>query len=164
VYPHFLLADATKDELALPRISRATNDAMADRALDALAGALGGLEGRRVLVLGASYREDVKEMAFSTAIPLVEELHRRGAVVLVNDPLFEPRELAALEAELADLGGDAPLQIDAVIVQAFHSQYRGLDWKRFRGLEVVFDGRGYLDPDAIRKTGAAYLAVETPPK
>jgi nucleotide sugar dehydrogenase len=164
VYPHFLLADATKDELALPRISRATNDAMADRALDALAGALGGLEGRKVLVLGASYREDVKEMAFSTAIPLVEELHRRGAVVLVNDPLFEPRELAALEAELADLGGDAPLQIDAVIVQAFHSQYRGLDWKRFRGLEVVFDGRGYLDPDAIRKTGAAYLAVETPPK
>jgi nucleotide sugar dehydrogenase len=161
VYPHFLLADATNGELALPRISRATNDAMADRSLDSLAAALGGLQGRRVLVLGASYRENVKEMAFSTAIPLVEGLHRRGAVALVHDPLFEPRELAALEAEIADLEGDAPLQMDAVIVQAFHSQYRGLDWSRFRGLKVVFDGRGSLDPEAIRKTGAAYLAVET---
>jgi nucleotide sugar dehydrogenase len=161
VYPHFLLADATNGELALPRISRATNDAMADRSLDSLAAALGGLQGRRVLVLGASYREDVKEMAFSTAIPLVEGLHRRGAVALVHDPLFEPRELAALEAEIADLEGDAPLQMDAVIVQAFHSQYRELDWSRFRGLKVVFDGRGSLDPEAIRKTGAAYLAVET---
>ena len=161
VYPHFLLADATKEELALPRISRATNDAMADRSLDSLAAALRGLEGRRVLVLGASYREDVKELAFSTAIPLVEGLHRRGAVALVHDPLFEPRELAALEAVIADLDGDAPLQIDAVIVQAFHRQYRRLDWTRFRGLKVVFDGRGSLDPEAIRKTGAAYLAVET---
>lgn len=161
VYPHFLLADATDGELGLPRISRATNDAMADRSLDSLAAALGGLEDRRVLVLGASYREDVKEIAFSTAIPLVEGLHRRGAVVLVHDPLFEPHELASLDAEIADLEGGTPLQVDAVIVQAFHSQYRQLDWKRFRGLKVVFDGRGSLDPETIRETGAAYLAVET---
>jgi nucleotide sugar dehydrogenase len=161
VYPHFLLADASEGELELPRISRATNDAMAGRSLDSLAAALGGLKGRRVLVLGASYREDVKEIAFSTAIPLVEGLHRRGAVVLVHDPLFEPRELAALEAEIADLEGDGPLEVDAVIVQALHSQYRQLAWKRFRGLKVVFDGRGSLDPETIRETGAAYLAVET---
>jgi nucleotide sugar dehydrogenase len=161
VYPHFLLADAVDGELELPRISRATNDAMAGRALDSLAAALGGLEARRVLVLGASYREDVKEIAFSTAIPLVEGLQRRGAVALIHDPLFEPRELAALEAEIADLEGDAALDVDAVIVQALHSQYRKLDWKRFRGLKVVFDGRGSLDPETIRETGAAYLAVET---
>jgi len=119
------------------------------------------VQGRRVLVLGASYREDVKEIAFSTAIPLVEGLHRRGAVVLIHDPLFEPRELAGLEAEIADLDSDAPVDVDAVNVQALHSQYRRLDWKRFRGLKVVFDGRGSLDPETIRSSGAAYLAVET---
>jgi nucleotide sugar dehydrogenase len=162
VYPHFLLADATNGELELPRISRATNDAMVDRSLDSLASALGGLEARRVLVLGASYREDVKEIAFSTAIPLVAGLHRRGAVVLLHDPLFKTSELAALEAEIADLEGDAAIEVDAVIVQAFHAQYRQLNWQRFRGLKVVFDGRGSLDPDTIRQTGAAYLAVETP--
>jgi nucleotide sugar dehydrogenase len=160
VYPHFLLADTTDGELELVRVGRATNDSMVDRSVQALAKALGGLEGRRVLVLGASYREDVKELAFSTAIPLVDRLHRMGAVVLLHDPLFAPRELANLEAELVDLS--APLDVDAVVVQAYHHQYRQLDWKLFRGLKVVFDGRGALDPRVISAAGAIYLAVEVP--
>jgi UDP-N-acetyl-D-mannosaminuronate dehydrogenase len=49
--------------------------------------------------------------------------------------------------------------VDAVIVQAFHDDYRRLDWSRFRGLKVVFDGRGSIDPEQIRRAGADYLAV-----
>lgn len=159
VYPHFLLADASREELELPRISRRINDAMALRALDQLTHAIGELKGRRILVLGISYREDVKELAFTTAIPLVEMLHERGSHVLVHDPLFTPQELAGLEAEIADLDSSQPIHVDAVIVQAFHHQYRSLDWKRFDGLKAVFDGRGSIDPDAIRRAGARYLAV-----
>lgn len=159
VYPHLLLADASKDELELPRVSRELNDRMAAISLDALATALGGLSARRVLVLGASYREDVKELAFSTAIQLVELLHRAGAHVLVHDPLFTRSELAGLEAEIPDLDSAGALQVDAVIVQAFHRNFHNLDWKRFRGLKVVLDGRGSLDPDQIRRLGVDYLAV-----
>ncbi len=159
VYPQFLLGDATDGELGLVRGGRTTNDAMARLSIDALAAALGGLEGRRVLVLGASYREDVKEMAFSTAIPLVEELHRARAHALIHDPLFQPHELAGLEAEVADLSPGARIDVDAVIVQAFHREYADLDWGRFHGLKVVFDGRGAVDPERIRKVGARYLAV-----
>jgi nucleotide sugar dehydrogenase len=162
VYPHFLLADAAKDELELPRVSRAVNDGMAARSIDALEHALGSLEGRRVLVLGVSYREDVKELAFTTAIPLVELLLRKGAHAIVHDPLFTPAELAGLEAEIADLDSGAAVDMDAVIVQAFHRDYRNLDWSRFRGLKVVFDGRGAVDPELIRRLGATYLAVGLP--
>src|SRR5579864_1365580 len=123
VYPHFLLSDASDGELSLVRTGRATNDAMAERAIDMVRAALGGLGGRRVLVLGASYREDVKELAFSTAIPIVERLHNEGARVMVADPLFEPAELAALEAEVVDLAGGGPLEVDVVVVQAFHRQF-----------------------------------------
>lgn len=157
VYPHFLLTDATDGELTLVRGGRKTNDGMARASLDALSAALGGLGGRRILVLGASYRENVKEMAFSSAITIIEELHREGAHALVHDPLFEPHELAALEADVADLSGG--VDVDAVIVQAFHSEYADLDWARFRGLRVVFDGRGAVDPDLVRRVGARYLAV-----
>jgi nucleotide sugar dehydrogenase len=159
VYPHFLLTDASDSELELARTSREINDGMAGLSIEALAEALGGLEGRRVLVLGAAYREDVKELAFSSAIPLVEHLHRKGAEVLIHDPLFSPAELAGFEAHIADLESSQLLQVDAVIVQAFHDDYRRLDWSRFRGLKVVFDGRGSIDPEQIRRTGADYLAV-----
>ena len=160
VYPHFLLTDAADGELALVRSGRAINDRMAQVSLDALSSALGGLRGRRILVLGASYRENVKELAFSSAIPIIEELHRKGAHALIHDPLFEAHELASLEAEVVDLGGE--LDVDAVIVQAFHTEYGSLDWARFRGLQAVFDGRGAVDPDRVRRTGASYLAVGTP--
>lgn len=159
VYPHFLLADATEAELELPRIGRKTNDSMVDVAIRSLEKALGTLNGRRVLVLGASYREDVKELAFSTAIPLVERLHAAGADVMITDPLFTPQELARLEARVVDVGSNGQVDVDAVIVQALHSDFRELDWQRMRGLKVIFDGRGALDPAVAEKVGAAYLAV-----
>jgi len=162
VYPHFLLADSADGDMSLVRIGRETNDRMAAVCVDRLAAALGGLEGKRVLVLGVSYREDVKEMAFSTAIPIVELLHARGARVLVHDPLYEAAELAQLEAEVASLDSDPPLQVDAIVVQAFHRQYRDLDWSRFQGLRVVLDGRGDVDPQLVHQAGARYLGVGVP--
>ena len=159
VYPLFLTNDAGDDELSLVRDGRRTNDHMAEVGVRQLDEALGGLAGRKVLVLGASYREDVKELAFSTAILVVDLLHKAGAHVLLNDPLFEPSELSAFEAELAELESDAALGADAVIVQAWHREYHGLDWRRFRNLRAVLDGRGAVEADRVREAGARYLAV-----
>ena len=163
VYPRFLLGDATNGELSLVREGRQTNDRMAEVGIARLERLLGGLEGKHVLVLGASYREDVKELAFSTVFPIVELLHRGGAQVTVVDPLFEPVELRGLKAEVArDAGAVAGKHVDAVVVQAWHSEFRDLDWSRFEGLKVVLDGRGSLDADTVRRAGATYVAIGTP--
>ncbi|TMF95544.1 MAG: nucleotide sugar dehydrogenase [Chloroflexi bacterium] len=163
VYPRFLLGDATNGELSLVREGRQTNDRMAEVGIGRLERLLGGLEGKHVLVLGASYREDVKELAFSTVFPIVELLHRGGAQVTVVDPLFEPVELRGLKAEVArDAGAVAGKHVDAVVVQAWHSEFRDLDWSRFEGLKVVLDGRGSLDADTVRRAGATYVAIGTP--
>lgn len=159
VYPQFLLADADADELGLVRAGRQTNDHMAEIGVRQLDEALGGLRGRRVLVLGASYREDVKELAFSTALSLVDLLQRAGADVLVSDPLFKPEELRPLEAEVVDFDSDPARSVDAVIVQAWHHEFRDLDWRQFTNLKAVLDGRASLDPAQIQRTGAAYLAI-----
>jgi nucleotide sugar dehydrogenase len=72
VYPHFLLGDATDGELSMVRQGRQTNDGMAEVGIGRLRELLGDLRSKRVLVLGASYREDVKELAFSTAFSIVD--------------------------------------------------------------------------------------------
>ena len=162
VYPHFLLQDATDGELSLVRDGRETNDRMAAVGIEQLDRHLGGLGGRRVLVLGASYREDVKELAFSTAFPIVDLLHRAGAIVLIHDPLFTPSELRPFEAEVVDLDSDAARRVDAVVVQAWHSNFKGLEWKRFKNLRVVLDGRGAVESRAVSEAGAKYVAVEMP--
>jgi nucleotide sugar dehydrogenase len=159
VYPHFLLSDAGEHELSLVREGRHVNDHMAQVCIEQLEQELGGLASRSVLVLGASYREDVKELAFSTAIPIVDLLRRAGARVLIHDPLFDRAELGRFEAEVVDLNSDAAMAVDAVIVQAWHRAFVGLDWQRFKNLRAVLDGRGAVDADRVRDTGASYLAV-----
>jgi nucleotide sugar dehydrogenase len=159
VYPQFLLADAEEDELSMVRAGRRTNDHMAEVCVEQLSDALGGLDSRKVLILGASYREDVKELAFSTAIPIVHLLHLAGAHVLINDPLFSPSELRSLEAEFVELDSTAALGAEAVVVQAWHHDYQKLDWHRFKQLRAVLDGRGAVDANKVRAAGAAYIAV-----
>ena len=161
VYPHFLLSDSTDGELDLVRTARAINDGMAEKCVAWLAEALGDLDRKRVLVLGLSYREDVKELAFSTALSVIDLLRRQGAVVLANDPHFTHAELAPLEVEVVDLDGN--IAIDAVVVQALHREYRDLDWSRFEGLRVVLDGRGTLDAAALLEQGVRVITVAQPP-
>jgi nucleotide sugar dehydrogenase len=162
VYPHFLLADATDGELSIVREGRETNDGMAEVGIEQLRRRLGDLRSRRVLVLGASYREDVKELAFSTVIPIVDLLHRAGAQVMVTDPLFTAAELGHLEAEVVALDSEAALGAEAVVVQAWHKEFRNLDWRAFTRLQVVLDGRGAADPDKVRAAGATYIAIGIP--
>lgn len=162
VYPHCLLSDSSNGELDLVRTAREVNDGMAARSLRWLQTALGGLAERRVLVLGVSYREDVKELAFSTALTVIDQLHAAGATVLVNDPHFEPSELAGLEVTVVDVTRD--VNVDAVVLQAFHREYANLDWARFHGLRVVLDGRGVLDAAPFRARGVDVISVAQPPR
>lgn len=164
VYPYFLLDAAAEGELDLVRRSRALNDSMAAYGLDLLEHELGSLQGKRVLVLGLSYRENVKEDAFSTAHLLIPELQRRGATVLLNDPLWSAEELArhGNGAEVVeDLYNVHP---DAVIIQAYHQQYtKLLDWSRLAeaGCKAILDGRNAVrgQQQAIEMTGLRYVGV-----
>lgn len=147
VYPRLYLwndPDAT-----VVRAAREANAAMPAYAVDLLAAALGDLTGRRVLVLGASYRGGVKETAFSGVFDTVAHLRRRGAEVTVSDPMYDAEELTALDLP-AHTGGP----VDAIVVQADHAEYRDLSARNFPGVEVIVDGRRVTDParwDGVRR-------------
>jgi nucleotide sugar dehydrogenase len=159
VYPYFLLEGESEGELSLLREARGINDAMSGWTLDRLGRELGGLEGRRVLVLGLAYRENVKETAFSGGVRLIEELRERGAVPLVHDPLYTPEELARWGAEPVSL--DALPRVDAAILQAYHDPYRTLDWRSLAsaGCRAVLDGRNALDRGVIGAAGMTYIGM-----
>ena len=69
--------------------------------------ALGGLEGVPVLVLGLTYRDGVKELAYSRAMPLIERLAFHGAHVSAYDPLLSDAEVGALGRDAVPLGQTA---------------------------------------------------------
>ncbi len=158
VYPYFLINQSDDDGMALLREARKLNDSMAAWALDKLAGVLGGLGGKRVLVLGLSYRENVKETAFSGAVRLLKMLNEQGATALVNDPLHTPEELSRYgePVQLSDLPA-----VDGVIVQAYHDQYRAIDWPQLArmGCKAVLDGRNTLNRVGVEGAGMRYIGI-----
>jgi UDP-N-acetyl-D-mannosaminuronic acid dehydrogenase len=155
VYPRFYLEG--DPDAALPAAARAVNDAMPAYAAERLEKALGGLQGARVLVLGAAYRGGVKETAFSGVFGVSKALEALGATALVSDPLYSDEELTALG--LTPWDGEA---IDAAIVQADHAEYAKLSAADLPGARIVLDGRGVLDAASLAAAGIAVELIGRP--
>ncbi len=154
-YPWFVIAD--DPAATLMPAARRLNDGQPAWILDRLAQHLGGLIGRRVLVLGLSYRSGVKEPTSSPGIDLVRLLPPRGAEAHAHDPLFDDAEIQGFGATPALLTGLG--EFDAIIVQATHPEYSKIDWNACKPGAVVVDGRNALDPAAIRQAGLIYLGI-----
>ncbi len=155
VYPRLYLwndPDATVVSAA-----RAANAAMPDYAIGLLEGALGDLTGAKVAVLGASYRGGVKETAFSGVFATVEALKARGALPLVNDPMYTDEELERFGFTPYHLGDP----VDAAVVQADHAEYRAISPEDLPGVRAFIDGRRVSS--AERWPGAQYRAIGKAP-
>jgi nucleotide sugar dehydrogenase len=156
IYPHLYLhgdPDAT-----LVTASRAANKSMPMHAVELLKNGLGEIVGKRVVVLGLSYRGGVKEHAFSGAWDLVSEIASRGGIPLVHDPLYtsiEIAELGLLPFELND-------QCDGIIFQANHAEYKNLTPDNFPGVQFLVDGRNSSNTSLRSKIPFTVIGVGVP--
>ncbi|MEX2080730.1 MAG: nucleotide sugar dehydrogenase [Dehalococcoidia bacterium] len=155
VYPRFLIQGPGPSSLAA--LGREVNDAMPAYAAGRLAAALGGLEGRRVLVLGLTFRPNVAVTSHTNALDLLREVTALGATVHGHDPLLTPEGIRSLGFEPAP----EPLSgYDAAIVHAYHTAYRDLAWPGIA--PIVFDARNALDRAEVEAAGTRYLGVGRP--
>ena len=101
----------------------------------------GGLAGKRVLILGASYREDVGDTRYSPSLTLAAMLAEKRAIVAFADPLVDGEIGVPLHRDLPDAHG-----FDAVILAVGHKQYRAIDLAAWSGAQrpVVLDANGVL--------------------
>lgn len=167
VYPYLLINDGLADEaesehggvphLDLARKARQINDGMAEYAVQRIEAAAGSLWHRSVLLLGAAYRADVRETAFSSTYLLQAALWRRGATVYVDDPLYGPAELHALGFQPLPPGREN--EIDAIILQTAHRAYQSFDFRRFARCRILLDGRNALARAQVEEAGLRYMAL-----
>lgn len=167
VYPYFLMQGLLEDEmnqeglqpahLLLPRAARQINDSMAEYAVQRVEAVIGTLSGGAVLILGVTYRGDVRETAFTSAKLLHQALLRHNAVVYVDDPLYSDVELVAMGYTPLPEGGEQ--EVRAIILQSGHSAYAATSLRAFTRCQVLLDGRGALERAAIEELGMRYIAI-----
>jgi nucleotide sugar dehydrogenase len=157
VYPHFLISRAP--ELGLPELARRVNDGQVGHAVGELQRELGSLEGVPVLVLGLTYREGVKELAYTRALPLIERLRFHGAEVWAYDPLLTSAEIERLGVHAWPWAAELPVR--AVVIQTADPIFQALPWEALPDLRAIYDGRQILR-GTTHPAGVTILGVGVP--
>ncbi|WAL95895.1 UDP-glucose dehydrogenase family protein [Streptomyces sp. Je 1-369] len=137
---------------------------MVEMAREALGG--GSFLGKRVAVLGATFKPDSDDVRDSPALNVAGQIHLQGGQVTV----YDPKGMANARRLFPTLGY-AETALDAV---------RGADvvlhlteWREFRELDpaelaaaatapLILDGRNALDPETWRAAGWTYRAMGRP--
>ena len=143
----------------LSRAAVAINDAMPLRSVQALEETIpGGLKDKRVLILGASYRQDVGDTRYSPSAILGEGLAQHGARVEFHDPMVE-----AFEEMDVPLHTDLPsaADYDIIVFAVAHREFKALDLRKWLGeaRPFIFDSNGVLSSQALTQLADAGFKV-----
>lgn len=159
VDPYWLVDAGRRHGLAMELVaaSRAVNEATPAFLVEKLEELFGThLRGRRVLVLGRSFKENCPDTRNSKAFPLMDLLWSRGADVFNHDPVAvdDHWEGGRGAVFVDDPFGEAPF--DAVIVTLGHEQFRtrfhraALEQITVAGAPLI-DMRGQHDGPAVHE-------------
>ncbi|NMW30700.1 UDP-glucose/GDP-mannose dehydrogenase family protein [Altererythrobacter sp. RZ02] len=143
-----------------------TNDsrkrAMGRKVIDALGGP-DAARGKKVALLGLTFKPNTDDMRDSPAIAVAQTLHDAGVSIEAFDP--EGMEIAApLMPEVTMMNDpyDAIKGADAVAIVTEWDAFRALDLKRVKELAnapVMIDLRNIYKPEDVRAAGFEYSSI-----
>jgi UDPglucose 6-dehydrogenase len=124
---------------------------------------VGGLNGKRIGVLGLSFKPETDDMRESPAIDIVKGLQERGATVKAFDPvaITEARHYLP-DIEYATDEYDAIRDADALVIITEWNQFRALDMEKVKELlkaPRIADLRNVYEPEDMRELGFEYVGV-----
>jgi UDPglucose 6-dehydrogenase len=121
------------------------NQEQAARLVDIAESRLGSLEGKKVAVLGLAFKPGTDDVREAPALAAIEELIKRGALVMAYDPAakLNARQAADAKVMFAESAREAIQGAEAVFIMT--------DWPEFKESALykgkkVFDGRRVLQP------------------
>jgi len=132
-----------------------------------IAEALGGeLSGRRVAILGLTFKPETNDLRQAPALDVIDALVHAGATVVATDPTA-PTFASDVVAGVRVV--DDPYQCvegaDVVVLATEWPAYRELDWARVFTLmtgTAIVDGRNFLDGPTLATLGLDYHSVGRP--
>ena len=149
----WFIHEAAPDEANLIRLARQINDERPARVVETLSAFLGGLEGRKVALLGVAYKANVDDARESPAEALWTRLESAGAETRCHDPHVKrgfPAPLLSFE--------DAVRDADVLLFACAHRAYAELDPIALRtqtSATLVYDVSRAVDAAAFVDAGFA---------
>jgi len=112
------------------------------------------------LILGVSYKPDVKDIQITPAEPIIEKLKMLKCKVKIYDPYFKSTNIFGINTEHNLM--DALTNTDAVIIVTAHKEFHDLDpifLKTNMRTPILVDSRGIVDQYAAKKAGLIFRGL-----
>jgi UDPglucose 6-dehydrogenase len=124
----------------------------------------GNLRGRKISVLGLSFKPNTDDMREAPSIGIITKLLKSGAVVIAYDPVAvaNAKKVLPKNVTFAKTAYEAARGADAVVILTEWNEFRQLDLVRLaKGLKnmVMFDGRNIYEPQRVKQLGFVYYGV-----
>jgi UDPglucose 6-dehydrogenase len=134
--------------------------AMADRVVQAMSG---NVQGKRIGVLGLTFKPNTDDMRDAPSIPLIEGLQAAGANIVAFDPVGrEQAEPLFKGVEFASSAEKAADAADALVIVTEWDEFRALDLddlaSRMRG-RLLVDLRNIYDRAEAEEAGLIYHGI-----
>ncbi|MFB7914210.1 UDP-glucose dehydrogenase family protein [Streptomyces sp. NPDC056061] len=181
--PHFLNAGLGYGGSCFPKDSRAlramasnsgypfqllnavieVNELQPRRAIQRLKSELGGLRGRRVALLGLTFKPGTDDMREAPSAVIASRLLAEGAEVTCWDPMARPAPVEPWSSTTRHPDVPSALsRADAAVLVTEWPELVDVDWsaaaRRMR-TPLLLDGRNLLEPAAMLDAGFTYMSV-----
>ena len=125
------------------------------------------LRGKRLGVLGLSFKGGTDDIRESPAVLLVQELLREGCHICAHDPaaMERAKEVLPPTVEYVADSYQAAAHADALLILTEWEEFAALDLERLRKVmkyPIVIDGRNLYHPAIMSAHGFSYYSVGRP--
>ena len=152
------------DTFKIVEDGRKINESMPDHVIELLEDAFNesnkSLSNSTVLILGVSYKPNVKDIQISPSEIIVKKLQEMKTNILIYDPYFKEEDVFGLKVE-SNLIELLP-NVDAIIIATSHNEFRDLEpsfLKSKMRTPIVIDSTRILDQLASKKVGLVYRGI-----
>jgi UDPglucose 6-dehydrogenase len=139
------------------------NERQRDAMIPKIRGLVGDLNGKKIGVLGLSFKPETDDMRESPAINIIHSLIEGGAAVRAYDPVAMDESRHYITGiEYAKDEYDAISGADVMVILTEWNQFRALDLARVKDLLAspkIADLRNIYEPTEMREFGFDYIGV-----
>ena len=136
--------------LTIIESGRKINEKMPDHVVELTSNAFKeskkSIENSEILILGVSYKPNVRDIQLSPAEHIIKKLQDLGANIRIYDPYFPSSNVFGITSE--NNIEDIISKVDAAIIVTAHDEFKELQVEIFTKMKhpIVIDTRGIVDP------------------
>jgi UDPglucose 6-dehydrogenase len=160
-------ASDTGIDLRVIGAASAVNTSRIDRLLEKLKSELPEVTGKRIAVLGLSFKPNTDDLRHAPSLKLIDILLERGANISAYDPIAmeNAKELYGGRIDFSDDAYSAVDGADALVLMTEWNEFRQLDLEKIKNSladPVVIDCRNIYKPHLMSRMGFRYHSFGRP--